>query len=158
MKQLILAITLLLSVLFVTGPALAQELIIFPSQGQSEEQMEQDKYTCYQWAKKETGFDPMEVPKATEAPPKEEPRRGGVLRGAAGGAIVGGIIDGSDGAKKGAAAGAVVGGVRRGRQGREQQYKEEQWAEEQADQYTQRRNTYNRAYSACLEGKGYTVK
>ena len=42
MKQLILAITLLLSVLFVTGPALAQELIIFPSQGQSEDQMEKD--------------------------------------------------------------------------------------------------------------------
>ena len=44
---------------FIAGPALAQELIIFPSQGQSDDQMEQDKYTCYQWAKKETGLYPQ---------------------------------------------------------------------------------------------------
>ena len=100
----------------------------------------------------------MEIPTATEAPPKEEPRRGGVLRGAAGGAIVGGIIDGSDGAKKGAAAGGVVGGVRRGRQSRAEEQKMEQWEQDQAATYSQKRNTYNRAYSACLEGKGYTVK
>ena len=158
MNRMILCPILLLIAMLVAGPSLAQELIIFPGQGQSDEQMEQDKYSGYQWAKKETGFDPMEAPKATEAPPKEEPKKGGVLRGAAGGAIVGGIIDGSDGAKKGAAAGGVVGGVRRGRQNREQQYKEEQWAQDQTAQYSQRRNTYNRAYSACLEGKGYTVK
>ena len=137
---------------------MAQEIIIFPAQGQSDEQIEKDKYDCYQWAKKETGFDPMEVPKATAPPPEQEAKRGGVLRGAAGGAIVGGIIDGSDGAKKGAAAGGVVGGARRHRQGREQQYKEDQWAQEQSAQYSQKRNTYNRAYGACLEGKGYTVK
>jgi len=158
MKQLFLVITLLLSVLFVAGLALAQELIIFPGKGQSEDQMEKDKYECYQWAKKETGFDPMEAPKATEPPPKEEPKKGGLVRGAAGGAIVGGIIDGSDGAKKGAAAGAVVGGVRRGRQVRQEEQKQEQWAQDQAAAYSQNRDTYNRAYSACLEGKGYTVK
>jgi len=116
----------------VAGPALAQELIIFPSQGQSDDQMEQDKYACYQWAKKETGFDPMEVPKATEPPPKEEAKKGGLVRGAAGGAIVGGIVGGSKGAKRGAAAGGVVGGARRQSQKRDQQHKEEQWAQEQA--------------------------
>ncbi len=158
MKQLILFTTLLLIAALTTGPAQAQELIIFPAQGQSDEQMEQDKYTCYQWAKKETGFDPMAPPTATEAPPKQEPKKGGVIRGAAGGAIIGGIIDGSDGAKKGAAAGGVVGGVRRHRHTRAQEYKKDQWAQEQASQYSQKRNTYNRAYSACLEGKGYTVK
>ena len=55
----------------VTGPALAQELIIFPGQGQSQEQMEKDKYDCYQWAKKESGFDPMALPAATEPPPQQ---------------------------------------------------------------------------------------
>ena len=104
MKRMILLMAGLFA-LSTIGPALAQEVIIFPSQGQSEEQMEKDKYECYQWAKKETGFDPMEIPKATAPPPKEEPQKGGLVRGAAGGAIVGGIIDGSDGAKKGAAAG-----------------------------------------------------
>ena len=158
MSRMILCPILLFVATLVAGPALAQELIIFPGQGQSDEQMEQDKYSCYQWAKKETGFDPMEAPKTTEAPPKEEPKKGGVLRGAAGGAIVGGIIDGSDGAKKGAAAGGVVGGVRRGRQSRAEEQKMVQWEQDQATAYSQKRNTYNRAYSACLEGKGYTVK
>jgi len=158
MKQIPLFTTLLLLAALTTGPALAQELIIFPAQGQSEEQMEKDKYDCYQWAKKETGFDPMEPPKATEPPPKQEAKKGGVVRGAALGAAVGGIVDGSDGAAKGAAAGGVVGGARRRSQRREQQYKEQQWAQEQAANYQQTRNTYNRAYSACLEGKGYTVK
>ena len=148
----------LLVTFFSAGLVLAQEPIIFPSKGQSDEQMEQDKYGCYQWAKKETGFDPMEVPTATEAPPKEEPKKGGVVRGAAVGAAVGGIADGSDGAGKGAAAGAVLGGVRRRRQTIDQQQKQDQWAQEQAAGYQQRRDTYNRAYSACLESKGYTVK
>jgi len=158
MKRLFIITILLLAAMFVAGPALAQELIIFPSQGQSDDQMEQDKYACYQWAKKETGFDPMEVPKATAPPPKEEPKKGGLVRGAALGAAVGGIVDGSDGAKKGAAAGGVVGGAKRRSQVRGQQQKEQQWAQEQAAQYSQKRNTYNRAYAACLEGKGYTVK
>ena len=158
MNRIILCAMLVFVATLVAGPALAQELIIFPSQGQSDDQMEQDKYACYQWAKKETGFDPMEVPKATAPPPKEEPKKGGLVRGAAGGAIVGGIVGGSDGAKKGAAAGGVVGGARRRSQVRGQQQKEEQWAQEQAAQYSQKRNTYNRAYAACLEGKGYTVK
>jgi hypothetical protein len=30
--------------------------------------------------------------------------------------------------------------------------------QEQVAQYQQSRNNYNRAYSACLEGRGYTVR
>jgi hypothetical protein len=33
-----------------------------------------------------------------------------------------------------------------------------QWEKEQAQNYMKNRDGYNRAYSACLEGKGYTVK
>lgn len=29
------------------------------------------------------------------------------------------------------------------------------WEQEQAQQYTAKRNSYNRAYAACLEGRGY---
>ena len=39
------------------GTAVAQELIVFPAKGQSNDQMEQDKFSCYTWAKNETGFD-----------------------------------------------------------------------------------------------------
>ena len=156
----------LLLATFVTGTALAQELIIYPAKGQSQDQMEKDKFECYSWAKKESGFDPMQPPQATEAPPQQEAQKGGAGRGAARGAAVGyvgGKIvsdsgSGSKGAKAGAATGALVGGMRRRDQSRQQQQAEQQWAQEQAAQYSQNRNSYNRAYSACLEGRGYTVK
>ncbi len=63
--------TVALSVLTVmtAGTALAQEPIVFPSKGQSKDQTEQDKYSCYQWAKGQTGFDPMQAPTATTPPP-----------------------------------------------------------------------------------------
>lgn len=58
----------------------------------------------------------------------------------------------------GAAAGALIGGMRRRDRMRRQQQAEQQWAQEQAAAHEAKRNEYNRAYSACLEGKGYTVK
>ena len=62
--------TLLFLVAFVTGPVLAQENIVYPTKGQSAQQMEKDKLECYSWAKGQTGFDPMVLPKATAPPPK----------------------------------------------------------------------------------------
>jgi len=153
----------LLITLLAAGVVLAQDLVIYPAQGQSKEQMEKDKFECYTWAKEQTGFDPMETPKATEAPPEQEAPKGGARRGVVRGAAVGaavGSLDGEmgKGAAIGAGAGAVVGGARRRRQAGQQQQAEQQWADEQANQYVQRRNEYNRAHGACLEGKGYTVK
>jgi hypothetical protein len=58
---------LLLLVLLLSGFAVAQDLMIYPAKGQSQDQMEQDKYQCYSWAKGQTGFDPMQVPTATQA-------------------------------------------------------------------------------------------
>jgi len=143
--------------------ALAADLTIYPAKGQSQEQLDRDKYECYSWAKQQTGFDPMAQPTATAPPPQQEAPKGGVGRGGARGAAVGaavGSFDGEagEGAKKGAAAGAIVGGIRRGQQNKEQQQKEQQWAQEQSSQYTQQRNAYNKAQAACLEGKGYSVK
>ena len=84
-NRFILMVFLSVTVCF-AGEALAKELMVFPANGQGEEQMEKDKYECYSWAKKESGFDPMEIPKATEPPPQQQARGGGVVRGAAGGA------------------------------------------------------------------------
>lgn len=147
----------------VVNDALAQEMFIYPQKGQSQEQMEKDKYECYIWAKKQTGFDPMEVPKPTEPPPPKEAKRGGALRGAAGGALLGAGIgaiagDAGKGAAIGGLSGGVIGGARSREQKRQQAHAEQQWAEEQAAQYAHKRNSYNRAYGACLEGRGYTVK
>lgn len=152
-----------LALLLAAGMAAGQELIVFPAQGQSNDQMEQDKFSCYNWAKNETGFDPMAPPTATAPPPAKEAPQGGVVRGAARGALVGvaaGAIagDAGKGAAIGAASGGLIGGMRRNDQRRREANSQQQWEQQQAQQYAQKRNAYNRAYSACLEGKGYTVK
>ena len=153
----------LLIALFVVGSVLAQDLIIYPAKGQSQEQMDKDKYECYSWAKQQSGFDPMQQPKATEPPPQQPAQQGGVGRGAVRGGAVGlaaGAIagDAGKGAAIGAASGAIVGGARRRDQQRQQQQAEQQWAQQQAATYAKNRDGYNRAYGACLEGRGYTVK
>ena len=62
------------------------------------------------------------------------------------------------GAAIGAASGALVGGMRRRDQQRQQQQAEQQWAQQETANYANQRNNYNRAYGACLEGRGYSVK
>jgi len=149
---------------FLARNALAQDFMIYPAQGQSEEQMEKDKFECYTWAKQQTGFDPTQVPQASQPPPQQEAKQGGAVRGAARGAAVGAAVGGiaggewGKGAAAGAAGGALLGGMRRQDQRRQQQQAQKQWEEQQVAEYSQKRNAYNRAYSACLEGKGYTVK
>jgi hypothetical protein len=153
----------LLIIFFAAGYVLAQDLVIYPAKGQSQEQLDKDKYECYTWGKQQTGFDPMQQPKATEPPPQQEAQKGGAGRGAARGALVGvtaGAIagDAGKGAAIGAASGAIVGGARRRDQQRQQQQAEQQWAEQQATTYAKNRDGYNRAYGACLEGRGYSAK
>jgi hypothetical protein len=161
------AVVMSVFLLFILGiageSAFAQELMVFPAKGQTKDQQEKDEFDCYRWAKDQSGFDPMEVPKATAPPPQEEAKQGGVARGAARGAVTGlavGAIagDAGKGAAIGAAGGGLIGGARRRDQKAREEKKQEQWAQNQAANYQQNRNNYNRAYSACLEGKGYTVK
>ena len=151
---------------FMTTTAWSQELIIYPAKGQSNDQMEKDKYECYTWARGQTGFDPMKMPTASSPTPSQEKKSvggaalvGGAL-GAVGGAIIGGATGGSagTGAAIGALTGGAIGGIRSSSQNKQAEQKQKQWEQEQANQYMQQRNAYNRAYSACLEGKGYTVK
>ena len=163
MKKTIAAAVIIMLITLGSGFVLAQDLIIYPNKGQNQQQLEKDKYECYSWAKQQTGFDPMEVPKATAPPPQQGAQQGGLVRGAARGATVGvaaGAIagDAGKGAAIGAASGALIGGMRRRDQQRRQEQAQQQWAQEQTAAYTQKRNAYNRAFGACLEGRGYTVK
>lgn len=168
---------LMLSILlggFVCGPALGQQLIIYPSQGQSQEQQDKDRYECHVWAVQQSGYDPSNPPAAAPAPaapppPTAQAKQGGVVRGAARGAAVGAIGgaifgDAGKGAAAGAATGALIGGLRRHDQRRQQEAErqayEQQRAQAQAQQQsagTAGRDTYNRAMTACLQGRGYTV-
>jgi hypothetical protein len=134
----------------------AQDPIVFPAKGQSNQQIESDKFACYSWAKGQTGFDPMQAPASTAPPP---PTKGGVVQGAAKGALAGvaiGAIAGDAG--KGAAIGAAAGGMLGGAKKKQSQQQQQQAAQQQAAGYEQKRSEYNRAWSACMEGKGYTVK
>ncbi len=137
--------------------ALAQDVYIYPNKGQSPEQQQRDEYECYQWAKTNTGYDPANPAAGAAAQPTQAKKQtGGVARGARGGAAIGAIAgDSSESAARGAAAGALFGGIR---QGRANQQAQQQQQQQQASQSAASSSNYNRAYAACLEGRGYTVK
>jgi len=148
--------------LLVPLTAQAQDPIVYPGKGQSNEQMEKDKYECYNWAKQQSGFDPMQVPTATSAPPPKANEGPGVVGGAArgglGGLAVGAIAgDAKKGAAIGAAAGGLFGGMKRNSSRSQNEKQQQQWANQQTANYANQRNNYNRAYGACLGGRGYTV-
>jgi len=155
---------LIIVVMFYAGSlSLAAEQFIYPAKGQSQQQIEKDKSECYRWAVRQSGFDPMAPPQATSPPPAEEAPKGGLLRGAAVGALAGvaaGAIagDAGKGAAIGAATGGIFGTIRRRRQVSAEEQKQQQWAQQQASQYQQMRSEYNRAFNACMEGRGYTIK
>ena len=50
-RKIIFAAVFFIAVVLV-ATAMAQDPMVYPAQGQSEEQMEKDKYQCYTWAKK----------------------------------------------------------------------------------------------------------
>ena len=149
------SIVLLTLMVAATG-AQAQKPIAYPAKGQSAQQQKTDDAQCLAWAKSNTGIDPA----AASAPPPKQSgpavgggeRVRGAARGAVGGAVVGGIAgDAGDGAAIGAAAGTMAGGAR----ARRNQAEQNQQAQQQQQQVL---NTYYRAYGACMEGRGYTIK
>ena len=142
--------------------AASQQLIVYPTRNQSPEQSERDKGECNVWAQQQTGINPMSAPAPVAAAPPPPPQ-GGVIRGGARGAAigaVGGAIggDAGKGAAIGAAGGALIGGFRQRDQRRAQEQAYQQQQQQQAYQADQARVTFGRAYAACLEGRGYTVK
>ena len=134
-------------------------LFVFPSGGQSAEQQETDEIACYKWAKEQTGIDPINPPQV-EAEKVDTSPDGSAVKGAAGGAAAGaaiGAIAGDTG--KGAAIGAVVGGLRGRRAKRYGDAKEQQAANQAAEDKTEEMmNNFKKAFNACMTGKGYTVQ
>jgi len=153
----------MVSIMVLASVGYADDFFIYPQAGQSKDQTEKDKFECYQWAKGESGFDPMAAPKASTPPPQAEAPQGGAVKGAARGALVGVAVgaiagDAGKGAAIGATAGGLGGGMRRKDQVAKENQKQAQWEQEQAAKYQQNRNNYDRAYKACLEGRKYSVK
>ncbi len=148
--------TLGVAALTVASVALAQP-IAYPAKGQSPEQQSRDDGECYSWAKQKTGIDPAQL--ARNPPPQDTgpavgggERATGAVRGALGGAAIGAIA-GDTG--KGAGIGAVIGVMSGGRKARQNQESRNQQAQMQQQQTL---NTFDQAYSVCLEARGYSVR
>lgn len=150
-----------LALLLATGTAAqAQQPIIYPAKSQSPEQQQKDSGECYVWAKQQTGVDPAVVAQqGAAAPPPAGPqgeRVAGAARGAVAGAVIGEIAD--DDAGKGAAIGATVGVVAGGARQRQRASAQQQQKQQQQAQSQQAMANYNRAFGACMEGRGYVIK
>jgi hypothetical protein len=121
-----------------TSTSLAQAQQVYPAQGQSSAQQATDEQECSSWATSQTGYQPSGSSSS-----------GGIvsdtaLRGAARGAglgAIGGLIAGDAGT--GAAVGAAVGGITGGIRNQEEKG---------------HRQEFENAFTACMEGRGYSVK
>jgi hypothetical protein len=151
------------------NPPLPTTIVYFyPAQGQSEQQQDRDRYECYLWAVKQSGFDPGQAQLAPHqrvevkpvAPPGSD-----TAAGAVSGAIVGAITAPHDarefGLVFGAITGAMLGAASDAARQQQAEHLQRQYDAKEAQKYErleiQARN-YQRAMTACLEGRGYTVR
>lgn len=162
-----------LLILLVVGGAAGQETlppstnptnrVIYPGEGQTQQQQLNDQLECYNWSTQQTGWDPFQaydvlVEKGYAAKQTAQQAQGGLVRGAAGGALAGvaiGAIAGDAG--KGAAIGAIAGGLAGGSRSRRAQMQAQ--AEQQAalDAFNAQLQKWDRNYVACMQGRKYTV-
>jgi len=165
-----------------TSPAKSLNVFAYPRNGQNADKQLKDENECYASAKQQTGIDPQAPPPAgktaeqkaaeqkaaaEDAKTKKGGRARGAARGAAGGAAIGAIAgDAGTGAAIGAVAGTMKGGVQQRKAGAEaqkqaasstaaaQQKEDEQIKQEHAAKL----DTFKRAFGACMDARGYSVK
>lgn len=133
-------------------------LYVYPAKGQTTDQQNTDESDCYTWAVQQSGYDPIN-PTKVQAQQVQGNAAASTVGGSAGGAAVGAAIGAVCGdAGKGAAIGAISGAVLGHRRGRMEQQAEQGQANQQAAQASQNLvDGFKKAYTACLQAKGYTV-
>lgn len=139
------------------------KVYFYPSQGQTAAQQDRDRYDCYVWAVDQTGFDPSRqiAPRDTRATviPAASPLET-VGTAAAVGAVIGAVAagrgDATEGALVGAMAGSVVGAAAASTQ--QQTHAVPRHDSRGYGRYEREAADYRRAMSACLEGRGYSVR
>jgi len=134
-------------------------IYVFPAKNQDKATQEKDDADCYRWAVEQSGIDPVNPPKVESAKVDTSPDGTAVVgaaKGAAAGVAIGAI---AGDAGKGAAIGAVAGGLA-GRRAKKVGDAQEQQKNDQAaaQQEAAMMDSFKKAFTACLEGKGYTVK
>jgi hypothetical protein len=147
------------------GLLLESQVFFYPPRRQSEERQSRDRYECYLWAVRQTGFDPSKAElaphqrvRAIAVPPPGHQVFQGALAGAVVGSMIGYPHHTGDGAAIGAGVGALAGAAQAAHVRR-------QVADYQTDLEARRHaeierlaHSYRRAMSACLEGRGYSVR
>lgn len=166
MKKINIVFVLIVTVLGInyltaqdTGISKSLGVYVFPSNDQDAQTQETDENACFKWAKEQTGYDPLNPPEVEAAHVDKSPD-GAAIKGAAVGAAGGAAIGAITGdAGEGAAIGAIVGGIRGRRAKKRADNQQEQSNSNAASEYSNSLlNDYKKAFSACMEGKGYTVK
>lgn len=176
--QLLLAAVLALGA---AGPGLAlaeERLFIYPAAGQSAGQLADDRYACHEQAVQASGFDPTRAALKPSAAPSSavvkvppNPSEGATGKGMITGAVAGAVIGAAAGEHAGeaAVAGAAVGSIlgntieHQGAQAAEAQARAQgeqqiKAQEAQAAKLAEQRTHYRDAFSACMSGRGYTVR
>jgi len=166
------------------SPAKNIGMFAYPKNKQNADQQLKDESECYGSARQNTGIDPQAPPPTGPSAQQQQAAqqqaaqqaqqnvgKGRTVKGAAGGAAGGAAIGAIAGdAGKGAAIGATVGAMsgRRHQRMAEQQAKQQatqqtaqaqQQAQNQASaQHNQQLDTFKRAFSACMDARGYSVQ
>jgi outer membrane lipoprotein SlyB len=144
------------------------QVYFYPKAGQSNEQQSRDQYDCYNWAIKQTGFDPgmtaMQPEQRVKVVPMPPPGHDTItlsIVGAVLGALIAGPRHAGGGALIGATAGAAAGAASDiSRQEQAKQMEEAYYNRDKAlnSQLEVKALDFRRAMGACLEGRGYSVK
>jgi hypothetical protein len=144
------------------------QVYFYPKAGQTTEQQSRDHYECYNWAMKQTGFDPSQssIPpvqrvRVVPMPPPGHDITALAIAGAVLGALIAGPRHAGAGALIGAGSGVFAGAASdASRQQYAQQMEEAYTNRDQAldARYEGQARDFRRAISACLEGRGYTVQ
>lgn len=142
-----------------------QRVFFYPQQGQSPEQQDRDRYECFNWAVRQTGFDPSRrpLPRETREAVVPAPSSGlAPFAGAVAGAMLGAAVAGpghtGQGAVVGAAAGGLLGAAAEQSAQAEAERINQARASRDSGRFTREMSDYRRAMTACLEGRGYSVR
>lgn len=152
----------------VSQPVPSTTVYFYPNKGQSEARRDRDRYECYLWAVKQSGFDPGQAQLAPHqrievtpiAPPGSD-----TAAGAVGGAFVGSMLaprhDKGFGLVFGAITGAMLGAASDAAREQRAEQIQRHYNAKESQRYARvdkQARDYRRASTACLEGRGYTVR
>ena len=143
------------------------QVYFYPAAGQTATQQDRDRYECYLWAVKQTGFDPGQSRQVANprvdvvpVPAAGQDTVVGAFSGALLGAAVSRPRDAGEGAVIGAILGTMLGAASDASRQERAQEIQQRYDQRDALRYSQlerRAADYRRAMAACLEGRGYTV-